>query len=233
MEPILDIVKTIFPNIVKDGFFYETPCVKIYIKDTFMHVSKINKCDEMTGNQTIIKIIELGHLLKENIGIRQINLTDTSTIWLDENSPINMSVYFILASGQSWYNRFGFISKTFADELEHNNTVRSLTIKEYCKQGLINLNTKKLDYQIDKTKQKQKFYKKIVLKSELVSTEFETNFFIEFKDLIPSSSIGSIFDHIKKNILLNYTSTQKNLLVKLINGRYDLFQYSEELVYIL
>jgi len=232
-EKIIEIIQTIFPNIVKEGYIYKTTCVELYIKDTFMNVAKINKCDQIAGNETIKNIIKLGHLLKEHIGVTQINLTDTSLIYLDGDCPINMSIYFILATGQSWYNRFGFKSNEFDTEFQHNSIIRSWTIKEYCKIGLLRSNKLKLDLNVNISSQKKdKIMEQITIKSDLYAREYEQEFFKEFPELDPSASIGSIFSYIKKNnILFNCVDTKNILLVKLINANFYLLEYEEDLVY--
>jgi hypothetical protein len=200
-----------------------------------MNIAKINKCDQMTGNETMDKIIKLGHLLKQHIGVGQINLTDTSLIWLDEGCPINMSVYFILATGQSWYNRFDFKSKTFDEEFEHNSIIRSLTIKEYFRNGLVKSNKLKFGIPDSNLSEKeQKLIKKIILKSDKIATQYAEDFFTQFPELDPSTSIGIIFSYIKKNnILLDCVKTQNILLVRLINAKFDLLKYEPDLVYMV
>lgn len=224
---IFPIVQSLFPDIEKDSNYYKNPCVTLYIDLSNMIVSKISKCDLMTGNQTVERIIELGTRLY-NLGlISQINLTDTSSIYLNTENEcsINMSIYFILAIGESWYNRHGFKSKSYAKELAHNSKIRSWTLTEYVKQGVINRQKKR--YGPDLTEEN-------LAKAEEIATKYTNEFFLQFANLHlnPSASIGFIFEHLKNNnVLPNCNNPQTRLIINLINTQFDLLKYNSELVY--
>lgn len=226
---IISIVRIIFPDAIQNGFVYETPCTHMYITNELMHISKISKCDQMAGNQTIERIIQLGHLLKNYTGIQQINLTDTSQIYLDISCSINMSTYFILSTGESWYNRAGFKSKNFEKEFNYNRIIRTWTLKEYYKNGLIELNKKK--HNLFKNISVE-LKKSIIKRAEDYAMAYEEKFFDQFKELDKSASIGSIFSYVKENnILINCTEEKSKLLVRLINADFNILMYDSNLVY--
>lgn len=226
---IISIVRIIFPDAIQNGFVYETPCTHIYIKNELMHISKIFKCDQMAGNQTIERIIQLGHLLKDYTGIQQINLTDASQIYLDNSCSINMSTYFILSTGESWYNRAGFKSENFENEFNHNSIIRTWTLKEYCKNGLIELKKKKNNL-VENIHENQ--INKIITQAEKSAMAYEKKFFDQFSELDKSASIGSIFAYVKENnILIDCTEKKSKLIVRLINADFNILMYDSNLVY--
>lgn len=232
---ILAIVQSIFPNVDYKNNFYETPCVKLHIGNEFMIISNIKKCDENTGNQTIEKVIYLGRLLKEKIGIKKIKLMDTSVIHLDGNCGINMSIYFILSTGQSWYNRAGFISFEHKKEIKHNTKVRSWSVFEYVKNALIQKNLAKLE-SIENLTNKARINarKDIFIKSSDSATKFTEAFFSEFKDFKLKMSIGYIFSIVKeRTLIINCIDSKLKLLISLIDMGFYLFNYENDLVLVL
>jgi hypothetical protein len=233
---ILDFVKHIFPNVIQSGNTYTTPCVKLYIDiiKKFMVISNINKCDEDSGNITIQKVIELGRLLKENNGINDIRLTDASIIYLDGDCTINMSIYFILSTGISWYNRAGFRSLQHDTEVTHNEEIRSLNISEYVKKCWIEKNLTKLDSMQIQEEAKEKIKQQILVKSEPESKEFTDQFFTEFPEFDHTMSIGYIFSVVKESkIIEKCVGNRSKLLIKLVNCGFYLFEYENDLVLVL
>lgn len=243
---ILPFVQSIFPHVVYGSGFYSTPCVKLHIGAKFITISNISKCDEQSGNETIHQVIQLGRLLKEKIGINKIKLMDTSVIYLDPGSDpdsdpgstcsINMSIYFILSTGQSWYNRAGFVSSTHSQEFEFNAKVRSWSVFEYVKNGLFQKNLAKLESMEDITQaRKNKAKESFQIKSEEAAREFVEKFFGRFfPEFDPTMSIGQIFSIVKERKMLeNCVGTRSKTLINLVNYGFYLFEYENDLELVL
>jgi hypothetical protein len=233
---ILPFVQHIFPNVIKSGNTYTTPCVKLYIdiSNQFMVISNINKCDEERGNITIQKVIDLGRLLEENIGINEIRLTDASVIYLDGNCTINMSIYFILSTGVSWYNRVGFRSHKHDEEVQHNEEIRSLNVYEYVKKCWIEKNLSKLSSTEMSEGRRKKFEQEILVMSDSNAKEFTDQFFTEFPEFDHRMTIGHIFSIVKESKLIeNCVGERSRLLIRLVDCGFYLFEYENDLVLVI
>ena len=244
---INSVVIHIFPNMIQENSLFKNDCAIIYIdSDTLtLIISKIQKCSESSANDTITKIIELGNLLKTHFNFIYIKLTDTSTIYLnnpitnivDKNCSFNMSTYFILATGQSWYNRFGLKSIKFEEEFSNNQEIRLLSLKDYLTRTIIKKNLAKLnsdinDGDIDEEK-RQSLTESINKKSLDFAIKFESKFFELFTELNSSMNIGEIFSYIKNhNLILSCNDEKTNLIIRIINNSYIL-KYKEDLQLIL
>jgi len=99
-------------------------CVLFYIEDNILYLEYIEKC-QSSGTVNLNKIINYAKLMN----LESIKLADSSEI-LD---GISMSIIFILATGTSWYNQYGFISgeENFKQEQIHNLHLINLPLKDF------------------------------------------------------------------------------------------------------
>jgi hypothetical protein len=99
-------------------------CVLFYIEDNILYLEYIEKC-QSSGTVNLNKIINYAKLMN----LESIKLADSSEI-LD---GISMSIIFILATGTSWYNQYGFISgeENFEQEQIHNLHLINLPLKDF------------------------------------------------------------------------------------------------------
>lgn len=99
-------------------------CVLFYIEGNILYLDYIEKC-QSSGTINLEKIIEYSKLMN----LESIKLADSSEI-LD---GVSMSIIFILATGISWYNHYGFISgeENFEQEKKHNFKLINLPLKDF------------------------------------------------------------------------------------------------------
>jgi hypothetical protein len=92
-----------------------------------MFISELDKCSDKTGTSHIKKIKEFASRCR----VKSINVTDSSSFVLCNRIPsISLYLFEILRTGESWYNRMGFVSQNFASEQITNNAVRKMKLRE-------------------------------------------------------------------------------------------------------
>lgn len=103
--------------------------IEFYIKNQTKDIliSSIYKCGEHTGTETMNKIIEMGCILNS----KNIHLLDASVLFSDTDCEFSLSHYMILLKGISWYNKFGFVSESYDEELQINENIRSMPIENF------------------------------------------------------------------------------------------------------
>ena len=125
-----DVVFELFADIKKKNNTYELICpnqdsVKFKI-DENIHLNSLITCG-MTGTEILNKIIEIADRLKKNI-----ELTDTSYKKFETiKCSYSLSHFYILLHGESWYNKFGFKSKTHHADKLHNEKIRNLPLHKF------------------------------------------------------------------------------------------------------
>ena len=127
-----DIVHELFgPNVTKKNKLYQLSCTgpnspKFTIdKDIILH--ELIGCDDMTGKEILNKIIEIADRLEKNIVLSDSSYKKFGTM----KCTYQLFYFYILLHGESWYNTFGFKSKTHEEDTQHNETVRHLPLHEY------------------------------------------------------------------------------------------------------
>jgi hypothetical protein len=119
------------------GIKREDYCVKLRIFEEsekyYIYVDSLSKCIlkdgmKLTGTDIVKKIINFG----KYINVSAIKLSDGSIMYIDNKECMfPLPKFFILTTGISWYNKYGFISKEYQDEIEYNESVRNLSVKDY------------------------------------------------------------------------------------------------------
>jgi hypothetical protein len=224
----IDTANKYFPDIVIDGNYIKNDCIKIVIDDLTLILSHISKSTENSGTQIIEKIISLA----KELNLKQIKLTDLSLVYLEDKLSkcvFNLSNYYILTTEESWYNKYGFYSKSHSSDLSHNNRIRQLTLAEFSKKGVEKKNIIKLTDKYKELSQKQ--LEEIKRLSEQAALKFKMEFFTEFPEFDPTTSIGEIFNIIKQNYKLTTCTDKKtDMIIKLVNLSWYLFEYKPDLV---
>ena len=109
-----------------------------------IHIDTLLKCNQLSGHKNLEKIVELGIILKNIININKISLVDASTVILD-GCDFSLSNLHILIYGISWYNKYGFISLSYEDELYNNKEVCKLNLRDFLEKSTDNqFNNKKI-----------------------------------------------------------------------------------------
>ena len=123
-------------------------CAGITVKsDTVLYLENLYKCGQFSGS----KVIRAVENFARKYGYEKIKLQDESRIdyKLRENIfSVSFPVLRILATGHTWYNKLGYRSIFYAQELAHNRKIINLPfrtlIKGIAKQ--VKYNKKKLEY---------------------------------------------------------------------------------------
>jgi hypothetical protein len=89
------------------------------IYNEYIYINFLLKCNQLSGHKNLEKIVELGKILKNITNIKKISLIDGSTIILNK-CDFSLSNLHILIYGISWYNKYGFLSVTYENELDNN-----------------------------------------------------------------------------------------------------------------
>ena len=102
-------------------------CAVIGIYNNELYIMQIYNCIILTGNQIIQNIINIAAILE----INNINLEDGAIIKCINNSyQFNIYLLTILQTGRSWYNKMGFISDNYQNELLQNKYFISMKVKD-------------------------------------------------------------------------------------------------------
>jgi hypothetical protein len=129
-------VKFVFDKLVSDKLVLKSNnCGDIshQIEITFnfhnknIYINQIYKCGEMTGTETLRKIIEVG----KKIMFNSITLGDQSKIRSNTcEDEFDLPIIDILTRdhAESWYNREGFKSTTHEDDMKHNKKQKKLQL---------------------------------------------------------------------------------------------------------
>jgi len=138
-----------------DDLSYQSFCIRFYVIGNVLYLSELNKC-HYSGKINLNKIIEYA---KSFDYLHFIKLTDASNIRLIDIDAlqfryISLSLLSILSSGNSWYNKYGFFSENYANELVENKKKIIMNINEFMTECIKNSsqNRSKLD------EQKAKFF---------------------------------------------------------------------------
>jgi hypothetical protein len=105
-------------------------CLELNIQGNHMKVEYISKCNyRISGNQ-ILGIIQ--KFVNERGGINLIELQDTSKIPnLCKRYDIPLYIIYILSTGKSWYNSYGYKSANYNNEIRHNRQLLNMSMFDF------------------------------------------------------------------------------------------------------
>lgn len=106
-------------------------CLKIIMDPFVVWIERIKfkygeKCN-LTGTEILQKLTNCFRELQ----LAKVVLYDVAKVQFkygEESIQINMHIFNILLYGQSWYNRFGYISDNYKEEKEHNAALQNTKI---------------------------------------------------------------------------------------------------------
>jgi hypothetical protein len=106
----------------------------LQITDDYMYLSWLVSCSKMKGTQMLNNII----LFCKKNNINKIELKDDSLIQAkctdnSEGFLYNFAMYKIIKNGESWYNKNGFKSENYKQEIEHNKEIIKQTFNTIIK----------------------------------------------------------------------------------------------------
>lgn len=108
-------------------------CIEIHIhihgkENKKIFIENLNHCG-YNGRTNLEAIIEYSkELNKESKIIESLYLIDASYL---KHSEISLSTLYILTTGKSWYNQFGFFSEIYQNEIENNKKFLMMTLEEF------------------------------------------------------------------------------------------------------
>jgi hypothetical protein len=175
-----------------------------------LYVKSLEKCDPNSGTEILLEIIEFG----KRINVPFIQLTDASYI-----DGLNLFVLEILTTGQSWYNRFGFMSPNHSEEVKFNAYIAQLpfaTLTDY-------KNYLRSIHQFPMIAQRKK------ITGNLTSGNLQSEFLGQFPQFNPDDSIQHILTQLKQQYLNKYSTEE--LDEEQMEVVEDLLEYLEHLIY--
>ena len=106
-------------------------CLKLKFEGDTMKVDYLSKCSyRLSGSQTLGIVNKFA---KES-GLTTVKLKDKSDLpGICYNYPIPLYILYILSTGKSWYNSYGYVSKTYASEIDHNRRLLNMRFSDFIK----------------------------------------------------------------------------------------------------
>jgi len=96
-----------------------------------LHIAHLTKCGQLSGTNILKCIITIGELLHMN----SITLYDVSTINKGSDCEYSLCRYYILLTGESWYNSFGFVSDDHDKNKLFNKSIRNMKLNDFVTNG--------------------------------------------------------------------------------------------------
>jgi hypothetical protein len=153
LEDNSDPIFTFFPEAeysirIKESSFniynQDNLCIKFSIENRELSIFELHHCG-YKGSTNLKRIIEYAKKLNENSKIiDSIGLTDGS--YFKEYEDISLDILYILSTGSSWYNYFGFKSDNFIEEQKHNQHFLSINLEDFLNECIDNIIKNKLEY---------------------------------------------------------------------------------------
>lgn len=106
------------------------PCLELLIHRNFMKVEYVNKCNDRISGTQLLNIVS--KFAKENGTINTIELQDTSKLpKLCYRYDFPLYIIYILSTGKSWYNTYGYKSTNYVNEVRHNARLLNMPMDEF------------------------------------------------------------------------------------------------------
>jgi hypothetical protein len=133
-------------------------CIKFGIIDRELGILELHHCG-YKGSTNLQRIIGYAKKLNENSKIiNLIRLFDGS--YFKEYEDISLDKLYILSTGISWYNYFGFKSEFFDEEIKHNQQFLSMTFTTFLDICISKIIETKLKYYQELNKKLENIMKK-------------------------------------------------------------------------
>jgi hypothetical protein len=149
ISPELTVIYKYFnpKNILQDDNTYEIICndnhnSKFEIND-YIDLDKLNNCGTTTGTSILERII----LIAKELDKKMINLEDASFVNYDIiECSYSLAYFYILLTGESWYNKFMFRSGSHDEDKAHNDIIRHLSLQDFISRIKEKYNKTELSY---------------------------------------------------------------------------------------
>ena len=105
-------------------------CLELNIQGNYMKVEYIGKCNYRINGTQIMGIIQ--KFVRDKGCINLVELQDTSSLLnLCNRYDIPLYIIYILSTGKSWYNSYGYKSVNYANEIRHNKQLLDMNIIDF------------------------------------------------------------------------------------------------------
>ena len=98
--------------------------------EKYIYVSTLEKCS-LSGTEILVILKKIAKIFE----VREICLTDASAITIRSKTNkeyiLSLRNMYILSTGISWYNNYGYVSKNFEEEKEYNKTIMEIPLLDY------------------------------------------------------------------------------------------------------
>jgi hypothetical protein len=119
-------------------------CIKFGIENRELGIFELHHCG-YKGSTNLQRIIGYAKKLNEKSKIiDSISLTDGS--YFKQYEDISLDILYILSTGISWYNYFGFKSESFDEEIKHNQQFLSMNLEDFLNECISKIIETKLKY---------------------------------------------------------------------------------------
>ena len=175
-------------------------CTRFMIYGTTIYIEEIAKCEQMNGTASLLKLLEI----YKKFNATTIYLTDAAEIH-GENCSFKVYLMQILSTGNSWYNKHGFISDEYEKELLNNSSLLGLTVRDFVEQYMKGINvsqTSKLQESMEERFIKNRFGVSLSEKNLVMD---EINRIPEFLDRSIKDVTREIISTYMKNGIINCT----------------------------
>ncbi len=133
-------------------------CINFSIIDRKLVIFELHHCG-YKGSTNLQKIIGYANKLNENSKIiDSIHLADASHF--KQYEDISLDILYILSTGISWYNYFGFESDNFPKEKEYNQHFLSINLENFLNECIDNIIKNKIKYYKELNKKLARFREK-------------------------------------------------------------------------
>lgn len=174
-------------------------CIKFAIEDRELGIFELHHCG-YKGSTNLRKIIGYAKKLNENSKIiDSIGLLDGS--YFKEYEDISLTILYILSTGISWYNYFGFISDNYDEEKNYNQQFLSMNFETFLDECIKKIIEKKLKYYEELNKENLETVKNekdaVIERIRLELNEQQKKLIKKFSNL----NIQELFTRIKKKLI--------------------------------
>ena len=178
-------------------------CIKFRIEARKLDIFELHHCG-YKGSTNLRKIIDYAKKLNENSKIiDSICLIDGS--YFKEYEDISLDILYILSTGISWYNYFGFKSDNFENEREYNQHFLSMTFTKFLDECITKIIETKLKYY-------QELNSKLKTFRERKQSQFRNSHLAKLqknKNEIERNGLNNVIERISQEL-----NEQKILLIK-------------------
>jgi hypothetical protein len=197
-------------------------CIEIHLEEKSINIVNLEHCG-YNGRTNLEAIIEYSkELNKKSKIIESLYLTDASYLKYHE---IDLSILYILSTGKSWYNQFGFISKKYPEEIEHNQKFLTMTLEQFlneCIEKIIDI--KRINYEninkkkLNKLEQQEEERNRLTIEGLITKIRDELNIKKkEFIRIFGNKNIPELFTEIRT--MLRKIELSENQIEKLEKNR--------------